>query len=87
MTKIFLCRFVFGFVRLFSQIFLMSPEGPPSFFSHFSKECMFKNSQMPPFTFVGTMRLTEDQKNQKKIQKNLIFFLVFSHVGFVEENT
>ena len=59
----------------------MSPEGPPSFFSHFSKEWMFKNSQMPPFTFVGTMRLTEDQK---KFQKKLI---VFSHVGFVEENT
>ena len=33
------------------------------------------------------MRLTEDQKNQKKIQKKIIFFLVFSHVGFVEENT
>ena len=34
------------------------------------------------------MRLTEDQKKIKKnFKKNLIFFLVFSHVGFVEENT
>ena len=66
----------------------MSPEGAPSFFPHFSKEWMFKNSQMPPFTFVGTMRLTEDQKKSKKnFTKKLIFFLVFSHVGFVEENT
>ena len=66
----------------------MSPEGPPSFFSHFSKEWMFKNSQMPPFTFVGTMRLTEDQKKIKKNSKKKLFFLlVFSHVGFVEENT
>ena len=66
----------------------MSPEGPPSFFFDFSKEWMFKNSQMSPFTFVGTMRLTEDQKKIKKnSKKNSIFFLVFSHVGFVEENT
>ena len=61
----------------------MSPKGPPFIFSYFSKEWMFKNSQMPPFTFVGTMRLTEDQKKYKK----LIFFLFFPHVGFVEENT
>ena len=41
---------------------------------------------MPPFTIVGTMRLTEDQKNSKNFQKNN-FFLFFPHVGFVEENT
>ena len=74
---------VFGFVRLFSQIFQMSPKGPPSFFSYFSKEWIFKNSQMPPFTFVGTMRLTEDQKIQKKnSKKNLIFFSIFFSRGF-----
>ena len=43
---------------------------------------------MPPFTFVGTMRLTEDQKKSKKISKKKYnFFSSFSHVGFVEENT
>ena len=78
---------VFGLVRLFSQIFQMSPKGPPFIFSYFSKEWIFKNSQMPPFTFGGTMRLTEDQKNQQKFQKKYIFFLFFPHVGFVEENT
>ena len=75
---------VFGLVRLFSQIFQMSPKGPPFIFFYFSKEWMFKNSQMPPFTIVGTMRLTEDQKNSKNFQKNNLFF---PHVGFVEENT
>ena len=73
----------FRLSETFSQIFQMSPKGPPFIFSYFSKEWMFKNSQMPPFTFVGTMRLTEDQK---KFQKNY-FFLFFPHVGFVEENT
>ena len=41
---------------------------------------------MPPFTFVGTMRLTEDQKNSKKFPKK-INFLFFPHVGFEEEIT
>ena len=77
---------VFGLVRLFLQFFQMSPKGPPFIVSYFSKEWMFKNSQMPAFTFVGTMRLTEDQKKSKKISKKN-FFLFFPHVGFVEENT
>ena len=74
---------VFGLVRLFFANFSNVSKGSPFIFSYFSKEWMFKNSQMPPFTFVGTMRLTEDQK----IQKNRTFFLFFPHVGFVEENT
>ena len=66
----------------------MSPKSPPFIFSYFFKEWMFKNSQMPPFTFVGTMRLTEDQKSFEFFKKKiLIFFLFFPHVGFVEENT
>ena len=45
----------------------------------------------PPFTFLGTMRLTGDQKNfnenfEKKIQFG-IFFHIFPHAGTVEENT
>ena len=73
---------VFGLVRLFSQIFQMSPKGPPFISSYFSKEWMFKNSQMPPFTFVGTMRLTEGQKKFKKNFKKKIFFSIFSSRGF-----
>ena len=70
----------------------MSPKGPPFIFSYFAKQWMFKNSQRPPFTFFGTMRLTGDQKKSKKkhfkkIQKNRIFFQFFPQAGTVEENT
>ena len=45
---------------------------------------MFKNSQGPPFTFFGTMRLTG---NQKKNSKNGFFFRFIPHAGTVEEKT
>ena len=55
---------VFGLVRLFLATFSNVSKESPFIFSYFFKEWMFKNSQMPPFTFVGTMRrLTEDQKS------------------------
>ena len=72
----FFCAGFFGMVRLFSQFFLISPKGPPSFFFYFAKEWMFKNSQRPPFTFFGTMRLTGDQKKfEKKIGNIFNYFL------------
>ena len=77
--------FCAGFSALcdfFSQIFLMSPKDPFHFF-YFAKEWLFKNSQSPPFTFFGTMRLTGEQKQFKKID----FFHFFPHAGTVEENT
>ena len=78
---------VFGLVRLFFANFSNVSKRFPFIFSSFSKEWMFKNSQMPPFTFVGTMRLTEDQKKFKKKFKKIQSFLFFPHVGFVKENT
>ena len=73
---------VFGLVRFFSQVFQMSPKGPPFIFIYFSNEWMFKISQMPPFTFVGTMQLTEDRKKSKKTSKKISFFSIFSPRGF-----
>ena len=73
---------VFGLVRLFFANFSNVSKRSPLHFSYFSKEWMFKNSQMPPFTFVGTMRLTEDQKNSKKFSKKIQFFSNFSSRGF-----
>ena len=69
----------FGFVRLFSQIFLMTPKGPPfNFFDILITEWTFKKSQrVPPFTFFGTMRLTGDKKISKKI--SVKFFSFFFH--------
>ena len=97
MTKKFFVQVFFGFVILFFAIFLMSPKGPPFIFSYFAKELMFKNSQRPPFTFFGIMRLTIDQKKfRKKISKNKfeknikkfgILFQFFPHAGTVEEIT
>ena len=69
---------VFGLVRFFFANFSNVSKGSPFIFSYFSKEWMFKNSQMPPFTFVGTMRLTEDQKKFKKFPKKVYFFSIFS---------
>ena len=77
----------FRLSETFRKFFKCLQRVPPSFFSYFSKEWMFKNSQMPPFTFVGTMRLTKDQKKSKENFKKINFFLFFPHVGFVEENT
>ena len=73
---------VFGLVRLFFAKFSNFSKGPPSFFSYFFKEWMFKNSQMSLFTFVGTMRLTEDQNKFYKNRKNFSFFSIFSSRGF-----
>ena len=70
-----------------SQYFLMSPKGPPSFFSILQKNGCSKTLKEPSFTFFGTVRLTGDQKEFQKIQKIRIFFQFFPHAGTVEENT
>ena len=91
--KIFLCKFFSALWYFFSQIFLMSPKGPPSFFPILQKNGFSKTPKgPPPFTFFGTMRLIGDQKNFEKIlKKNFkkfgIFFQFFPHAGTVEENT
>ena len=92
MTKIFVCRFFFGLVRLFSQIFFVSKEFP-FIFSYFAKEWMFKTSQRPPFTFSALRYLPETKNSEKKISKEKFqkefgfFFQFFSHAGTVEEKT
>ena len=66
----------------------MSLKGPPFIFPILQKNGCSKTPKGPPFTFFGTMRLTEDQKKfRKKYQKSRIFFQFFLHVGTVEENT
>ena len=46
----FFCAGNFGFVRLFSQIFLMSPKGPPfNFFNILQQSGRSKNPKGPPF--------------------------------------
>ena len=71
----------------------MSPKGPPSFFSYFAKEWMFKNSQRPPFyifrryvTYRRPKKISE-KKFEKNSQKIRILFQFFPHAGTVEENT
>ena len=82
-------KMFFGFVGLFFANFFKCLQRVPLHF--FAKEWMFKNSQRPPFTFFGTMQLTGDKKNRKKIRKNSknsdYFFNFFPHAGTVEENT
>ena len=73
----FFVQVCFSFVRLFSQFFRCLQTVYPSFFFYFAKEWLFKNSQRAPFTFFGTMRLTEDQKILKKFPKIWIFFSCF----------
>ena len=63
----------------------MSPKGSPFIFFYFAKEWMFKNSQRPPFTFFGTMRLTGDQNNFENSEKMWKFFSILPHAGTVEE--
>ena len=66
--KVF-CASYLGLVRLFSQIFLMSPKGPLSIFFSFETEWMFKKPQrVPLFTFFGTMRLTGHLKKFQKME-------------------
>ena len=85
----FFVQVSFGFVRLFSQIFLMSPKCPPRFFFYFAKEWMFKNSQRAPFyIFWHYATYRQPKKIGKKIsKKNSDFFQFFPHAGTVEENT
>ena len=54
------------------------------FFSILQNNGCSKTPKGPPFTFFGTMRLTGDQKIEKKFQ---IFFQFAPHSGTVEENT
>ena len=66
----------------------MSPEGPPSFFFPFFQRMDVQKLPNAPFYICrhyATYRGPE--KIKKNFKKKLIFFLVFSHVGFVEENT
>ena len=86
MTKIFLCKFFFGFVRLFSQI---SPKGPPFiFFVNFAKEWMLKNLQRAPFYMFRHYATYGRPKILLKFQKKIgIFFSIFPQTGTVEENT
>ena len=71
-------KVVFGLVRLFSQIFQMSPKGPPFIFSYFSYFSFYICRHYA--TYRGPKKI-------KKISKKNHFFLFFLHVGFVEENT
>ena len=84
----FFVQVFFGFVRLFSQIFLMSPKGPPFIFFLFCIRMDVQNLPKGPLLqFFGTMRLTGDQKISKKNFKKNRIFLSFPHAGTVEENT
>ena len=76
----------FGFVRLFFECLQRVHH---SILFYFAKEWMLENSQRPPFTFFGTMRLTGDQEKfrEKNSKKFGIFFHFFPHAGTVEENT
>ena len=79
---------VFGLVRLFSQIFQMSPKGPPFIFPIFPKNGCSKTPKCPLLHLSALCDLPRTKKIQKKFQKKiLMFFLFFPHVGFVEENT
>ena len=70
------CAGFFGFVRLFCNFFNVSKRS-----LHFFLLCKRMDVQTPKgplFTFFVTMRLTEDQKNRKKIfEKFRIFFNFF----------
>ena len=78
-------KVVFGLVRLFFVNFSNVSKGSPLHFFLFFQRMDVQKLPNAPFTFVGTMRLTEDQKNSKKFSKKKIS--IFPHVGFVEENT
>ena len=78
---------VFGLVRRFFANFSKVSKGSPFIFFLFFQRMDVQKLPNAPYTFVGTMRLTEDQKKSRKIQKKINFFLFFPHVGFVEENT
>ena len=78
---------VFGLVRLFSQIFQMSPKGPPSFFLFFQRMDVQKLPNAPFYICRHYATYRGAKKIQKKFQFFFIFFLFFPHVGFVEENT
>ena len=73
MTKKFFARFL-GVVRLFLHFFNVS-KGSLFFFSILQKNGCSKTPKVPPFTFFGTMRLTEDQKKSD-------FFSFFSSRGY-----
>ena len=77
-----LCVGFFVFVRLFPQIFSMSPKGPLHFF-YFAKEWMFKNFQRALFCIFWQYATYRRPKKWKKSEN----FLFFPHAGTVEENT
>ena len=70
MIKIFIAGF-FGFVRLFSQIFKMSPKGPPSFFSILQNNGCSKTPKGPLLHFSALCDLPETKNFEKKFQEKI----------------
>ena len=78
----------------------MSPKGPPSFFSYFAKEWMFKNSQRPPFCIFGLRfgadlgrsrfvlldNCNEQSQFMYKTEKNVILGVIFSQTILLSES-
>ena len=71
----FFVQIFFGFVRLYSQIFLMSPEGPPFIFFLFCSMDVQKLPNDPLLHFSALCDLPETKKFEKKFKK--IEFLYF----------
>ena len=85
LTKTLSCM-LFRLCETFSQIFLMSPKGPPfQFFSILQKNGCSKNFKGPHFHICD---IQDTSKKVLKISKNIRNFVrVFPHAGTVEENT
>ena len=67
----------------------MSPKGPPSFFSNFAKQWMFKNSQQPSFYIFrhyATYRRPKKIRKKNNLKK-ILKLEFFPQAGTVEENT
>ena len=73
-------RFFFGTVRLFFEIFLMSPKGPPfEFFCYFATECVFINQKGSPLLHFSTLC---DIFRKKFFSKISSFFPNFKFCAF-----
>ena len=75
------CACNFGFVRLFSQIFLMSPKGPPFIFLIFCNRMDVQKILKDPLLHFSA--LCDLPETSKKFD----FFQFLSRVGALEENT
>ena len=80
---------IFGLVRLFLQIFQMSPKGPPFIFFLFFQRMDVQKLPNAPFYICRHYATYRGPKKIKKIFRKFFDFfnLFFPHVGFVEENT